>query len=200
MTEGPITPKEQKYSLSELVLKQRDKIVRLQEEIKRFTECQTELITALSDAMRIIESDANTDDNYGSLCRIGSALTNCDNGQNCEHCEPEHGCKPAREMLDSREAVGYLGVEHFRGDPNMQNVDYEHWGGVLPEGRHKLYIQAGTPEGYVLVEKDITPVHVVKAGVDCLHALKKAQVVDAPSVAAAVFQDMLLATMKGPKK
>ena len=33
-----------------------------------------ELITALKDAQGIIEGDANTEENYDSLCRIGSVL------------------------------------------------------------------------------------------------------------------------------
>ena len=37
------------------------------------------------------------------------------------------------------EPVGYLNVEHFRDDPNMQNVDYEHIGAVMKPGRHRLF-------------------------------------------------------------
>jgi hypothetical protein len=33
-----------------------------------------ELVTALQDAADIIQADANTEENYGSLCRMGSAL------------------------------------------------------------------------------------------------------------------------------
>lgn len=56
---------------------------------------------------------------------------------------------------------------------------------------------ASVPDGYVLVEKVITPVHVVEAGVNCLSALKAANVVEPRTVAALVFQDMLLAYEKG---
>lgn len=35
--------------------------------------------------------------------------------------------------------VGVITVEHFRGDANMQNVEYEHLDLTLPEGQHKLY-------------------------------------------------------------
>lgn len=55
---------------------------------------------------------------------------------------------------------------------------------------------ASVPEGYVLVEKGFTPIHVVEAGVGCLKALMRAHVIDTPTVAAAVFQDMLLACEK----
>lgn len=34
----------------------------------------SELVTALQDAVDIIQADANTEENYGSLCRMGSAL------------------------------------------------------------------------------------------------------------------------------
>jgi SMC interacting uncharacterized protein involved in chromosome segregation len=33
-----------------------------------------QLVTALQDAVNIIQSDANTEENYGSLCRMGSVL------------------------------------------------------------------------------------------------------------------------------
>jgi hypothetical protein len=35
-----------------------------------------EYLRALQDAFDIIQADANTEENYGSLCRIGSVLTN----------------------------------------------------------------------------------------------------------------------------
>jgi len=34
-----------------------------------------ELVTALQDAVDIIQADANTEENYGSLCRIGNVLS-----------------------------------------------------------------------------------------------------------------------------
>lgn len=36
--------------------------------------CHGRLVEVLKDAMAIIESDANTEENYGSLCRIGGVL------------------------------------------------------------------------------------------------------------------------------
>jgi len=33
-----------------------------------------DLVTALQDAVNIIQADANTEENYGSLCRMGSVL------------------------------------------------------------------------------------------------------------------------------
>lgn len=50
------------------------------------------------------------------------------------------------------EAMGRLIVEHFRGDSKMQNVDYEHYGDVLPEGRHVLYTRP-TPPPVAVPEK-----------------------------------------------
>lgn len=49
------------------------------------------------------------------------------------------------------EPVGYLTVEHFRDDPNMQNVDYEHIGAVMKPGRHRVFNHppAKVPEGWV---------------------------------------------------
>ena len=44
----------------------------------------------------------------------------------------------SRQALDC-EVVGNLTVEHFKNNPAMQNVDYEHAGDVLKPGRYKLY-------------------------------------------------------------
>ena len=40
-----------------------------------------EYIRALQDAMDIIQADANTEENYGSLCRIGNVLAKLKAGQ-----------------------------------------------------------------------------------------------------------------------
>jgi len=45
-------------------------------EIERLRARVAELVTALQDATDIIQADANTEENYGSLCRMGSALAN----------------------------------------------------------------------------------------------------------------------------
>lgn len=44
-----------------------------------------------------------------------------------------------RGAQDGVEPVGFLGVEHFKNDPKMQNVEYEHNSGTLKPGVYKLY-------------------------------------------------------------
>jgi hypothetical protein len=51
-----------------------DKIDRLQTLADELQARVSELVTALQDAVDIIQADANTEENYGSLCRMGSVL------------------------------------------------------------------------------------------------------------------------------
>jgi hypothetical protein len=51
-----------------------DKIDRLQTLADELQARVSELVTALQDAVDIIQADANTEENYGALCRMGSAL------------------------------------------------------------------------------------------------------------------------------
>jgi hypothetical protein len=56
-----------------------DRLMALADELKGELEQSrgrvSELVTALQDAVNIIQSDANTEENYGSLCRIGNVLS-----------------------------------------------------------------------------------------------------------------------------
>jgi hypothetical protein len=45
----------------------------------------------------------------------------------------------AQAQSSDGEAVGVVIVEYFNGRPRMQNVEYEHIVGQLPEGRHFVY-------------------------------------------------------------
>lgn len=52
------------------------------------------------------------------------------------------------------------------------------------------------PEGYVLVEKGITPTHVLEAGLECFRLLNQSGIADDRTLVLSVFQDMLLAIDK----
>lgn len=52
------------------------------------------------------------------------------------------------------------------------------------------------PEGYVLAEKGFTPIKAVEAGAACLRLLEVTSINNPGVIAAAVFQDMLLAIEK----
>lgn len=55
---------------------------------------------------------------------------------------------------------------------------------------------ASVPEGYVLVEKGITPAHVLEAGLECFRLLNQSGIADDRTLVLSVFQDMLLAIDK----
>ena len=49
-------------------------------EIESLQARVAELVTALQDAANIIQADANTEENYGSLCRMGNVLAKDSSG------------------------------------------------------------------------------------------------------------------------
>jgi len=61
-------PNSQQYAFGSKIL------LEAADEIREFRARVAEITTALQDAANIIQTDANTEQNYGSLCRIGSVL------------------------------------------------------------------------------------------------------------------------------
>ncbi len=60
--------------------------VRLATDVREVLNLHDELVTAFKDAYNIIQADANTEENYGSLCRIGSVMARIDayDGERCD--------------------------------------------------------------------------------------------------------------------
>ncbi len=59
---------------------------------------------------------------------------------------------------------------------------------------------ASVPEGYILIEKGITPTHVLEAGLECFRLLNQSGIADDRTLVLSVFQDMLLAAANPPEQ
>jgi len=119
-------------------------------------------------------------------------------------------CERIEELMDqlaSRHALEgkAVGIVRHSTDPRSDNpsahIDWQFGGDVenLTHGT-KLYTHpysADEPEGYVLVEKGITPEHVIVAGERCLEMMSQDHAIGLRVQVAAVFQDMLLAAGEG---
>ena len=98
-----------------------------------------EYIKALEDAFDIIQADANTDQNYGSLCRIGSVLAKL----KAAPAKADGWIKCSERMPDTYQVVACIGVAATASDCDQEYLT----SGTLHEN-HGFYVfnEDGEPD------------------------------------------------------